>query len=76
MFFTDVAKVDRDAAYVAMVMHVCCKLLFPMFHLFFLDVYCKYVYLDVAYVSHICYKCFIWILCMFVMVFKCFSYVF
>ena len=32
MFHTDFAKVDRD---VAMVVHVCCKRLFPMFHLFF-----------------------------------------
>ena len=59
-----VAKVDRDIAYVAMVVHVCCKLLFPMFHLFFqstlqvcLLVCCicfthmlQVFYLDVAYV--------------------------
>jgi hypothetical protein len=32
MFHTDVAKVDQDVAIVA---HVCCKRLFPMFHLFF-----------------------------------------
>ena len=64
MFYTDVAKVDRDIAYVAMVVHVCCKLLFPMFHLFFqstlqvcLLVCCicfthmlQVFYLDVAYV--------------------------
>jgi hypothetical protein len=31
----DVAKVDRGVAYVAMVIHLCCKYLFPMFHLFF-----------------------------------------
>jgi hypothetical protein len=59
VFYTDVAKVDRDIAYVAIVVHVCCKLLFPMFHLFFLDVCCKCFYLDVPYVSHICYKCLI-----------------
>jgi hypothetical protein len=46
-FHIDVAKVDWDAAYIAMVVHVCCKVLFLMFHLFF---YCKHVYLDVAYV--------------------------
>ena len=34
MFHIYVAKVDRDVAYVAMVVHVCCKLLFPIFHLF------------------------------------------
>jgi hypothetical protein len=43
----DVTKVDRDVAYVAMVIYICCKLLFPMFYLF-LDVCCKRVYLDVA----------------------------
>jgi hypothetical protein len=25
LFHTDAAKVDRDVAYVAMVVHVCCK---------------------------------------------------
>jgi hypothetical protein len=35
VFHVDVAKVDRDAAYVAMVVHICCKQLFQMFHLFF-----------------------------------------
>ena len=31
----DVAKVDREVSYVAMAVHVCCKRLFQMFHLFF-----------------------------------------
>ena len=31
----DVEKVDRDVVYVAMVVHVCCKRLFPMFYLCF-----------------------------------------
>ena len=35
MFHADVAKVDRDIAYVVMVVRVYCKLLFVMFHLFF-----------------------------------------
>jgi len=35
LFRMDVAKVDRDVAYVVMVVHICCKLLFSMFHLFF-----------------------------------------
>ena len=39
----DVAKVNRDVINVSYV---------------FSDVYCKCVYLDVAYVSHICFKCF------------------
>jgi hypothetical protein len=34
-FRMDVAKVDRDVAYVAMVVHLCCKRLFPMYRLFF-----------------------------------------
>jgi hypothetical protein len=35
VFQIDVAKLDRDVAYVAMVVHVCCKGLFPVFHLCF-----------------------------------------
>jgi hypothetical protein len=31
----DVAKVDQDVAYVAIVVDICCKLLFSMFYLFF-----------------------------------------
>jgi len=41
MFSTNVAKVDRDVVYVAMVVYVCCKRLSPMFHLFFVHVCCK-----------------------------------
>jgi hypothetical protein len=37
----------------------------------FLDVHCKCVYLDVTYVSHICCKCFIWMLHMFCNSFSC-----
>jgi hypothetical protein len=59
VFHVAVAKVDRDVAYVAMVVHVCCKLLFPMFHLFCLNVCSKCVYLDVVYIPHICCKYFI-----------------
>jgi hypothetical protein len=65
VFHMDVAKVNRDVAYVVVVARVCFKILFPMFHLFF--------QMYVAYVSHICYKCFIWILRTCVMVFKCFQ---
>jgi hypothetical protein len=50
VFYTDIAKVDRDVAHVVMVIHVCCKLLFSRFHLFFSDECCKCVYLDIAYV--------------------------
>jgi hypothetical protein len=35
VFHMDVAKVDYDVAYVAVVAHICCKRLFSMFHLFF-----------------------------------------
>jgi hypothetical protein len=35
VFQMDVAKVNWDVAYVAIVVHVCCKRLFPMFHVCF-----------------------------------------
>jgi hypothetical protein len=35
LFDMDVAKIDRDVAYVAMAIHICCKRLFQMFYLFF-----------------------------------------
>jgi hypothetical protein len=44
----------------------------PYCFICFPDACCKCVYLGVAYVSHICYKCFIWMLCMFAIFFKCF----
>jgi hypothetical protein len=70
----DVTKVDQDVAYVAIVVYICCKGLLPMFHLFFPDACCNCVYyLDVAYVSHIRCMCFIWMLHMIAMVFKCFQ---
>jgi len=62
VFQMDVAKVDWDVAYVAMVVHVRCKLLFPMFTSVFLDICCKCVYLDVVYVLDRCCNCFIWML--------------
>jgi hypothetical protein len=71
VFHTDVAKVDWDVAYVAMVVHVYCKSLSPCF-ICFPHVRCKCIYLDVAYVSHICCKCFIWMLRMAIIFFKCF----
>ena len=64
VFYTGVAKVDQDIAYVVMLGQVCCKRLSPMFH-HFSSVRCKCVYLNGAYVSHICCKCFIWMLHMF-----------
>ena len=57
MFHMDIAKVDRD---VAKVIYICCKFMFPMFHLFFFSDVCRdCVYLDVVYVSYIRCKCFI-----------------
>jgi hypothetical protein len=60
-----------NIAYVAIVVHIYCKRLFLMFHLFFrriLQVCC----LDVAYVSHILCKCFLRMLLCVAIVFKCF----
>jgi hypothetical protein len=65
VFHTDVVKVDRDVAHVVMVVHICCKLMFSMFHLFFpTDIACVFThmmmqvfYLDVAYVYN-GFKCF------------------
>ena len=73
LFHADVAEVDRDVAYVAMVVYICCKCLFPMFHLCFWMYVASVFYLDVVYVSHICCKCFIWILHMFCNDFQVFS---
>jgi hypothetical protein len=42
----------------------------------FSEICCKYIYLDVAYVLHICYKCFVWMLHMFAIVFHAFLHVF
>jgi hypothetical protein len=35
VFHVDVAKVDRDVTHVAMVVHICCRLMFSMFICFF-----------------------------------------
>jgi hypothetical protein len=54
LFQMDVAKVDRDVAYIAIIIHVCFKCMFQMFHwsrrtlqVFYLDV--AKVDLNVAY---------------------------
>jgi hypothetical protein len=39
----------------------------------FPDVCCKCIYLNVAYVSHICCKCFVYMLHMFYLVSECFQ---
>jgi hypothetical protein len=43
VFQMGVAKVDQNVAYVAIVVHVCCKGLFPIFHLCFRTYCCKCV---------------------------------
>ena len=73
MFHIDVTKVDRDIANIAMAIHVCCKRIFQMFHLFFqtyvASVFCQ----DVAYVSHICLPVLLSGCCIcFAVAFKCF----
>jgi hypothetical protein len=84
----DVAKVDRDVANVAMAMHVCFKCMFQMFYLYqmyvvsvFIRMLQKYIWMlhihtccnnMFSVVSYVCCKCFIWMLYMFAVVFKCF----
>jgi hypothetical protein len=63
----DVAKLDQYVTHVAKAIHICCKSLFKMFHLFLVYVtsvlsgYCKSrsggcIYMHVA---SLCFKCFI-----------------
>jgi hypothetical protein len=47
----DVAKVDRDITYVEMVVHVRCKLLFPMFNLFF-QTYIATIFILILHIFH------------------------
>jgi hypothetical protein len=62
VFHIDVAKVDRDVAYVASVSEACCKYFNDILQAFVQnvssvsDLCCKRFYLDVAHASHICYK--------------------
>ena len=61
MFHMNFAKVDPNVAHVAMVIHVCCKSLFKMFHMFqtyvasALSIYCLYCN---GYVACVCSKMF------------------
>jgi hypothetical protein len=50
-FQMDVAKVDQDVACVAMVVHKCCKHLFPMFHLFF-QMYVESMFIWMLHMFH------------------------
>jgi hypothetical protein len=83
VFHTDVIKVDQDAVDVTMVVHVCCKSMSLMFHLFFLDICCKRVYLMLLcfhiYVESILSECCIylqWVLSVFKYFCKYFRYMF
>ena len=51
MFRMDALKIDRDVAYVVMVVHICCKRLFQMFHLLFQT----YVASVLIWMLHICF---------------------
>jgi hypothetical protein len=62
VFCMDVVKVDRDIAYVAMVVYALLQTSVLNVWSIFSDICCKCVCLDVAYVSHICCKCFLWML--------------
>jgi hypothetical protein len=74
IFYIDVEDVDLDVAHVAMVIHICCKNLFKMFHLFqtyvanILSRYCMccngYVAIvqNVSSVLNVCCNCFISVL--------------
>ena len=71
MFYTDVAKVDSDVIYVAM---VCTSILqasipnvYSVFQTYVASVFIWMLHMFHTYIA----KCFIWMLCMFVVVFKC-----
>ena len=69
VFHLDVLKVDQNVAHVAMAIHVYFECMFQMFLCFFrrsLQVF----HLDVLYVSLVCYNYFIWMLYVFVIIFK------
>jgi hypothetical protein len=80
VFRMDVVKVDRDVAYVARVVHVCCKRLFPMFHLFF-QMYVASVFIWMLYTFHTyiasvlsrCCVCLQWFSSVSGVFFKCFQ---
>jgi hypothetical protein len=76
VFHANVAKVDQDIAYVAMVVRVCCKLLFLMFRPFFqtyvLSVFIRMLHMFHTYTASVLSRGCLY----FTIVFKCFSYVF
>ena len=62
MFHMNVAKIDRDVVHVVMVVHVCCKRPFQMFHLFFqayvASILIWMLHMPHTYVARVCSKCF------------------
>jgi hypothetical protein len=56
VFYMDVAKIYWDVAHVAMVVHICHKHLFQIFHLFFRRMLQVCLFGCCIYVSHICSK--------------------
>ena len=71
VFHTDVTKVDWDVAHVAIVVHVCCKILFQCFICFFRRIlqvclfgHCIYFYINDASV--------LYGYCVYLKIFKCF----
>jgi hypothetical protein len=61
VFRMDVAKVDREVAYVASVSDACCKRLFEMFHLFhtyIVSVFIWILYMFYTCLVRVCSKCF------------------
>jgi hypothetical protein len=71
VFQIDVTKVNQDVAYIAIAIQYVASVCSKCF-ICFSDICCKCVYLDVAYVSHICYKYFVWTLHMFAVDFQVF----
>ena len=57
----DVAKIDRNVTYVAMVVHVCCKHLSQMFYLFFqtyvASVFISMLHMFYTYVASVLSAC-------------------
>jgi hypothetical protein len=51
VFHADLAKVDRDVAYFSLIVYVCCKCLFLLFHLFF-QTYVASVFIWMLYMFH------------------------
>ena len=62
IFRMDALKIDRDVAYVVMVVHICYKRLFQMFHLLFhtyvAGVLIWMLHMFHTYVARVCSKCF------------------